>query len=115
MIDKKMLPLESCPLNGYRCSVCGQVQYDTPSGDVCINGHGGADPLGMNEVPIEPTKNVGRLYAIVREYKDGTMEFYLSMDGIPVVYQAKEAAQDHADNIMSHDTATFHVIEYCVV
>lgn len=27
------------------CSLCGEPQYRTPSGDVCKNGHGGADPL----------------------------------------------------------------------
>lgn len=29
--------------NGLKCSVCGEKQYDTPSGVCCINGHGGAE------------------------------------------------------------------------
>lgn len=28
--------------NGLLCSVCGESQFDTSSGPVCINGHGGA-------------------------------------------------------------------------
>lgn len=30
------------PLNGLLCDVCGEPQYETPSGEVCKNGHGGA-------------------------------------------------------------------------
>lgn len=29
---------------GTKCSVCGEPQYETPSGVTCKNGHGGADP-----------------------------------------------------------------------
>lgn len=28
------------------CSVCGEPQFETPSGDVCRNGHGGAPNNG---------------------------------------------------------------------
>ena len=30
---------------GTHCSVCGEPQYKTPSGDVCSNMHGGAAPM----------------------------------------------------------------------
>ena len=30
---------------GTRCALCGEDQYDTPSGITCKNGHGGADSL----------------------------------------------------------------------
>lgn len=32
-------------LTGTRCSVCREPQFETPSGDLCKNGHGGAPPL----------------------------------------------------------------------
>jgi len=30
---------------GTRCGVCGEIQYNTPSGPCCVNGHGGAVPM----------------------------------------------------------------------
>jgi hypothetical protein len=35
---------------GTKCSVCGEPQFETTSGDSCKNGHGGAEP----EKPSEP-------------------------------------------------------------
>lgn len=32
------------PLLGTSCSICGKPQYDTPSGSLCENGHGGVAP-----------------------------------------------------------------------
>jgi hypothetical protein len=32
-------------LTGHRCSVCGEAQFTTPSGDTCPNGHGGAPAM----------------------------------------------------------------------
>ena len=37
--------LEDCPETGTLCSRCREKQYRTPSGDTCINGHGGEPPL----------------------------------------------------------------------
>lgn len=39
-----------------RCSICGDPRYKTPSGNVCANGHGGADPLAEGERPSKPSK-----------------------------------------------------------
>ena len=35
---KKSMPIR-------HCSVCNELQFDTPSGPVCKNGHGGADSI----------------------------------------------------------------------
>jgi len=32
-------------LNGLVCKICGQEQFDTPSGTSCINGHGGVEGI----------------------------------------------------------------------
>jgi hypothetical protein len=37
-------PITDFPLLG-RCADCGELQYDTPSGPVCCNGHGGAETV----------------------------------------------------------------------
>lgn len=34
--------LEQCPVTQFHCSICGEVQFDTPSGRTCKNEHGGA-------------------------------------------------------------------------
>lgn len=34
--------LDGFPANGLLCEVCGEPQYETPHGEVCKNGHGGA-------------------------------------------------------------------------
>jgi hypothetical protein len=44
------LPWESFPLSGTRCSDCGSPQRRTGGGNVCVNGHGGAEP--MEEDPL---------------------------------------------------------------
>lgn len=31
--------------NEARCGICGALQFDTPSGRTCANGHGGADEM----------------------------------------------------------------------
>lgn len=36
--------------NGLYCSVCGEKQYDTPSGVCCANYHGGVE--GINQVDV---------------------------------------------------------------
>lgn len=43
-------------LTGDKCSVCGEPQFNTPSGVCCKNGHGGADPAkpASIEPPGEP-------------------------------------------------------------
>lgn len=33
-----------------RCSVCGELQFETPSGLVCIHGHGGAASLEEDDI-----------------------------------------------------------------
>lgn len=35
-------PVTSYQTNGLRCAVCDMIQYETPSGAVCAQGHGGA-------------------------------------------------------------------------
>ncbi len=30
-------------VGGVKCGFCGEPQFDTPSGATCVNGHGGAD------------------------------------------------------------------------
>jgi len=37
----KPMPEKKC-YTGEHCSVCGEPQFDTPSGVTCSNGHGGA-------------------------------------------------------------------------
>ncbi|MDD9148133.1 hypothetical protein OYT88_06175 [Sporolactobacillus sp. CQH2019] len=36
---------------GTKCSVCGELQFDTPSGISCKNGHGGAAPATETAEP----------------------------------------------------------------
>jgi hypothetical protein len=38
---------------GTRCSMCGEEQYNTPSGVTCKNGHGGADPIDEDQNEFE--------------------------------------------------------------
>ncbi len=38
-------------LNGLHCSVCGELQFVTESGDTCKNGHGGVEGVGPQELP----------------------------------------------------------------
>ena len=38
-------------LNGLHCSICGELQVETPSGASCKHGHGGAEGVGPQEVP----------------------------------------------------------------
>lgn len=35
--------------NGFVCSICGEYQFSTDSGDVCKNGHGGAEGIAKEE------------------------------------------------------------------
>jgi hypothetical protein len=49
--DAESRDASSYPLNGYLCSVCYRVQYDTPHGAVCDQGHGGVDGI---EPPHQP-------------------------------------------------------------
>lgn len=45
------------PPNGLLCSECGQPQYDTPYGAVCMNGHGGAPGVEPRaQRPEEPPR-----------------------------------------------------------
>jgi hypothetical protein len=44
-VEERSLPAWASKECGTRCSVCGEPQFQTPSGTVCKNGHGGADPL----------------------------------------------------------------------
>lgn len=39
--------LYSFPLNGLYCSMCKKPQYQTPSGSMCENGHGGVDGVEL--------------------------------------------------------------------
>ena len=43
-------PREDWPLNGLYCIDCHEPQYDTPSGAVCKNSHGGAPGVRMGEI-----------------------------------------------------------------
>jgi len=45
LIDALDRPFDDYPLNGTRCSACGEPQRTTPSGLSCIHGHGGAKPM----------------------------------------------------------------------
>lgn len=42
---------------GEKCSVCGEEQFETPSGVSCVNGHGGANPEIKSETE-EPSPEV---------------------------------------------------------
>lgn len=42
-IAEQQAMADEAPLSPYHCKECGEPQYDTPSGYVCKNGHGGAD------------------------------------------------------------------------
>lgn len=47
-------------MTGLMCSVCGQPQFDTPSGITCGNGHGGATGVEKApEVVTPPALTVG--------------------------------------------------------
>jgi hypothetical protein len=48
-------PLESFPKVGY-CQDCGEPAYETPSGTVCKNGHGGAEVVDQPPKKEEPKK-----------------------------------------------------------
>lgn len=41
---------EDFPESGTLCACCHQPQYKTPSGDCCVNGHGGWAPLTGQEL-----------------------------------------------------------------
>lgn len=43
-------PFKTKEYNGLLCSVCGSPQFTTESGDVCENGHGGAE--GIKPAPL---------------------------------------------------------------
>ncbi len=43
--DDDPRPVEDHPNSGLRCADCGEPQFETPSGLVCKNGHGGADSI----------------------------------------------------------------------
>ena len=43
--DSPSSVFEDFPLAGTLCSVCREPQRGTPSGDSCVNGHGGAPPF----------------------------------------------------------------------
>lgn len=46
---RKEQSVHDFPLNGLVCSVCGEPQHETPYGDVCENGHGGAPGVDPND------------------------------------------------------------------
>ena len=41
--DTKYLRQEAKSMNGTKCGICGDLQFNTPAGVTCGNGHGGAD------------------------------------------------------------------------
>lgn len=51
------------PCTGTRCAVCAEWQFKTPSGEMCINGHGAAPsktpPLEVPAPPAPPAKTYG--------------------------------------------------------
>lgn len=44
LLDEDNRPVDSFPPTGTTCSECGELQYETPCGVSCNNGHGGAPP-----------------------------------------------------------------------
>lgn len=60
------------------CSVCGDPQYTSPSGNTCVNGHGGADGVAT---PLRQLKQRGP--AAVRGPKDDAIH-YAAQLGLPV-------------------------------
>lgn len=48
---------EPVKYTGEKCSVCGEEQFETPSGVSCVNGHGGANPEIKSETE-EPSPEV---------------------------------------------------------
>lgn len=57
------LPFESFKLNGLACSVCGLQQRETPGGQSCPNGHGGAEgvPIKFTEQERDALSGVSHL------------------------------------------------------
>jgi len=45
----KVASSEDINYTGTRCAICGEDQFDTPSGITCKNGHGGADSIDDKE------------------------------------------------------------------
>jgi hypothetical protein len=43
--SSEYIPITDYPLNGLLCSICMELQYSTPSGACCINGHGGDEGI----------------------------------------------------------------------
>jgi len=54
--EEAEVDVTSFPKLKSRCSICGDPRYKTPSGNVCANGHGGAEPLADGERPSKPSK-----------------------------------------------------------
>ena len=46
---------------GTKCSMCGEDQFDTPSGVSCKNGHGGAESISQNEFEQFSSENVDKV------------------------------------------------------
>lgn len=62
-------PAEEFPSNGTKCSECNELQYKTPGGLSCKNGHGGAEPAEDNAFINEATAN-GERQARKREKQE---------------------------------------------
>jgi hypothetical protein len=73
--------------NGLRCPLCGEDQYETPSGDTCKNGHGGeigiddkeqADEFEQFAAEEEPNVRIPELESDALEPKDAISQEYNS-------------------------------------
>jgi hypothetical protein len=54
VITQETIQQASLDLTGDKCSICGEPQFNTPSGVCCKNGHGGADPAVNPETQPGP-------------------------------------------------------------
>lgn len=75
--EKKDLNAEPVPLKTV-CSICYEPQFDTPSGTMCKNNHGGVDGIDPSEVPAnkvaEPVQDGDKHEQTVAPIQPGALE-----------------------------------------
>ena len=49
-IEVPLRPLHTFAPTGLYCVECGQPQYQSPGGPVCVNGHGGVEGLTLEDI-----------------------------------------------------------------
>jgi hypothetical protein len=56
-------------LTGTACSVCNEPQFETPGGDCCVNGHGGAAPVEAVEDKKSECPLCGKVFKHLSKHK----------------------------------------------